>query len=143
MAQSFTNALLVGAKDEKMAIKISKGISIYGFIMVMLGLSLLLLPYEPLQSLISESTQNRTILYITAAISSLLLYFLYLGKFWAAAVLLGLTIIDGVITYLDTNKISGSFKIVDIFLYLAAAQATYFLLKNKPSNVEISGDDKA
>ena len=131
MSQSFFNALLMGPKETPAAKKVIKFVAYYGFITIALGTAILFIPFEPLQNALNESMPNKWPLVGAALFSIICLVFLLKEKFWAPCLLIAVTLGDMIITYMETKSIPGSFGSITLILYLSAAQATYFLMKQK------------
>lgn len=134
MSQGLFNAMFMGPKEPEGARKVIKLVAYYGFITVSLGVSILFIPYEPLQEAIGELVGSKWVIIGSAVISYICLYFLLKEKLWAPSVLLSLTIIDFILNYMETGDFFGSFSGIAFILYGSAVQSTYYLKKLNQSN---------
>lgn len=131
MPQGLFNALFMGAKETDSAKKVIKFATFFGLITIVLGLSILFIPFEPLQIAINERIPDKGYLFAAAAFSVFCLLFVYKEKLWASSILVLLILVDIIITYIDTDGLPGGIVCIQLIVYGAATQATYFLNKQK------------
>ncbi len=131
MSQGLFNALLMGAKETGSAKKVIKFATFFGLITIGLGISILFIPFEPLQVVINKNLPDKSYLFAAAAFSVFCLFFVYKEKLWAASILVLLILVDMIITYIDTKGLPGGVVCMQLIVYGSAAQAIYFLGKQK------------
>lgn len=137
MSQGLFNALLMGPKESEGARKVIKLVAFYGFVTVGLSVAMLFIPYEPLQEAIAQRIESKMFIIISAVFSYICFFFLLKEKLWAPSLLLALTMIDFIFTYMETREFMGSVSGIELLLYGTALQSAYFLKKAKRSALEV------
>ncbi len=103
-----------------------------------LGLIILFLPVEAIQTILNEKYDNPWetdpwMLIMTITFLYICFYFLLKKHLWAPFLLLAIEIISVLLDYVETGKFSVGFLGMYILFYSATIQSIYFLRKEKVS----------
>lgn len=135
MSQGLFNSLFIGPKEPQAARKVIKFVTYFGFVALGIALAVIFMPYEPLQKVLSEAMPSKWPFVAASLISIICLVFLYKEHFWAPCTLVALKLVDIVLAYMETGDFPGGIDCFTLVFYLSAAQAVYFLKKQKSESI--------
>ncbi|MFT5594094.1 MAG: hypothetical protein ACI8SR_002481 [Oceanicoccus sp.] len=131
MSQGLFNALFMGAKETESAKKVIKLASYFGFASIALVITILFIPFEPLQDAINKVIPEKGVVIGLAAFFAIGLYFLLKENMWAACIIVALIVSGIIITYISTKEFPSAFECIQLIIYGSAIQAIHFLGRNQ------------